>query len=241
MKSRSLNFLLLLGLINLIAEPTEGQSPLTVFVEGGLIIGTPLGPISTVSEGASGRLGQGVNAGIEVSARLLDRWSFNGGILFAHKSNEFQTPVAGKYNLAGGVLGIRLPFPINAKYTGIADGEFSNQYLDFPVFFGFHTGKRTALSIGYQYSHLLRGRLDGEADVKALLFNFRDQEFDESHLIKGFDHAAIAGVHYRFVNNLELRLRFSYGLNGIFSQTPEGMSNMRNLYLGAMLAYGFEL
>ena len=232
---------MLLGIITLITVQTKAQSPIAIYLEGGLIMGTPLGSISSVPEGATGRLGIGANAGIEVGVRLINRLSLHGGALFAHKSNEFQTPVAGKYNLAGGVLGIRLPFPVNVKYTGTATGEFSNQYVDFPLYLGFQAGKRTTVSLGYQYSHLLSGRLDGEADVKALALNFRDQEFDESHLIKGYDHAAIAGVHYQLVNNLEMRLRFSYGLNGIFSEAPEGMNNMRNLYLGAMLAYGFRL
>ncbi len=240
MRLSLLNLIWALGSLFMFGTSLQAQSPLTVYAQGGLIIGTPLGNISSVPEGATGKLGVGANAGLELKINLSRRMSLNTGILFAHKSNEFETPVSGKYNLSDGILGIKLPFPINAKYKGTATGEFSNQYLDFPIYVGLQTGRRTVLSFGYQYSQLLQGRLNGEADVKALLLNFRDQEFDESHLISEEDHAALAGVHYQIADHLEMRLRFAYGLKGIFTEAPEGMDNMRNLYMGLMLAYGFR-
>ena len=241
MKFLLLNLSLFASLSIIATNYSFAQPNVRLYLQSGIITGTPMGSLSNIPEGATGSLGVGINSGFELKMAFHNRFSLNIGALFAKKSNEFLTPVEGKYNISDGILGIKLPFPINVNYKGMASGRFLNKYIDIPIHVGFQAGKRTMVSLGYQYSKLISGQLSGEADIKALALNFKDQKFDESHLIKTFDHAAIAGVHYQFVDNLEIRLRFGYGLNGIFSQSPEGMNNMRNLYLGTMLAYGFQL
>jgi len=216
----------------------QSQSRISLYVQGGVLIGSPFGEIP---EGATGKPGVRASTGAEMKWEIGHRFSAHIGALFAHKSNEFQTPVTGKYNISDGVLGIRLPFPINVNYTGTVYGAISNKYVDLPFYAGFQVGKRVMLALGYQYSHLLEGQFDGTADVRALALNFPGQEFDESHLLRKDDHAAIAGMHYRLFDQLEMRLRFGYGLNNIFTEIPEGMSSLRNLYLGLMFAYGFPL
>ena len=240
MKSLLLNLTLLI-VLSVCSTVLMAQSQVTLYLQTGIITGSPMGALSEIPEGATGAPGIGMNAGFEFKVRTSDRFSVNAGALYAQKSNQFQTPVTGKYNIADGILGIKLPFPVNVKYKGEAEGVFSNHYIDLPLYLGIQAGRRFSFNLGYQYSYLLNGRLSGLADVKALLLNFKDQEFDESHLINKNDQAAIGGVHYRFANRLEMRLRFSYGISRVFSRVPEGMSNMRNLYMGAMLAYGLKL
>ena len=238
MKKCLLNLSLVLSLFLTVVFQLEAQSRVVLYAQGGVLVGTPFGEIP---EGATGRPGVRASTGIEMKWTATSIFSVHLGALFAHKSNEFQTPVTGKYNISDGVLGIRLPFPINVNYTGTVYGAISNKYVDIPIYGGIQIGRKTMLTIGYQYSHLLDGQFDGTADVRALALNFPGQEFDESHLLRDDDHAAIAGMHYQFFDQLEMRLRFGFGLNNIFTEIPDGMSSMRNLYLGVMLAYGFPL
>ena len=238
MKNCLLNLCLSFILFGSIVSQVEAQSRISVYAQGGVLIGTPFGEIP---EGATGKPGVRASAGAEMKWIVANKYSLHFGVLFAHKSNEFRTPVTGKYNISDGVLGIKLPFPLNVNYRGTVNGAISNKYIDIPFYAGFQVGKRMMLTLGYQYSHLLEGQFDGTADVRALALNFPGQKFDESHLLRKDDHAAMAGMHYRLFNQLEMRLRFGYGLNNIFTEIPEGMSSLRNLYLGLMLAYGFPL
>lgn len=238
MKNCLLNLSLAFVLFVSIVLQLKAQGKISVYVQGGVLIGSPFGEIP---EGATGKPGVRASTGAEMKWDVADKFSVHIGALFAHKSNEFQTPVTGKYNISDGVLGIKLPFPINVKYSATVYGGISNKYVDIPLYGGFQVGKKIMLALGYQYSHLLEGQFDGTADVRALALNFPGQEFDESHLLRKDDHAAIAGMHYRLFHQLEMRLRFGYGLNNIFTEIPEGMNSLRNLYLGVMLAYGFPL
>lgn len=238
MKKCLLNLSLVFILFVSIIFQLKAQSRISLYAQGGVLIGSPFGEIP---EGATGKPGVRASTGVEMKWVIDSNFSAHIGGLFAHKSNEFQTPVTGKYNISDGVLGIRLPFPINVNYSGTVYGAISNKYVDVPIYLGFQLGKRTMLALGYQYSHLLDGQFDGTADVRALALNFPGQKFDESHLLRKDDHAAIAGMHYRLFDQLEMRLRFGYGLNNIFTEIPDGMSSLRNLYLGMMLAYGFPL
>lgn len=238
MKNCLLNLSLTFVLFVSIVLQVKAQSRISIYAQGGVLIGTPFGEIP---EGATGKPGVRASTGVEMKWALANKFSVHMGALFAHKSSEFQTPVTGKYNISDGVLGIRLPFPINVNYRGTVYGAISNKYVDIPVYGGFQVGKRTMLALGYQYSRLLEGQFDGTADVRALALNFPGQAFDESHLLRKDDHAATVGMHYRLFDQLEMRLRFGYGLNDIFTEIPEGMNSLRNLYLGVMLAYGFPL
>lgn len=238
MKNCVLNLSLAFVLFMALVLQLKAQSRISIYAQGGVMIGSPFGEIP---EGATGKPGVRASTGVEMKWAAAPKISIHVGALFAHKSNEFQTPVTGKYNISDGVLGIRLPFPINVNYRGTVYGAISNKYVDLPIYGGLQVGRRTMITLGYQYSHLLDGQFDGTADVRALTLNFPGQEFDESHLLRQDDHAAIAGMHYLLFDQLEMRLRFGYGLNNIFTEIPDGMSSMRNLYLGVMLAYGFPL
>ncbi|MBX2872734.1 MAG: outer membrane beta-barrel protein [Saprospiraceae bacterium] len=238
MKNCLLNLSLIFVLFTSTVSYLRSQSRISIYAQGGVLIGSPFGEIP---EGATGKPGVRASTGAELKWTITHKLSAHIGALFAHKSNEFQTPVTGKYNISDGVLGIKLPFPINVNYRGTVYGAISNKYVDIPVYAGFQVGRRTMLALGYQYSHLLDGRFDGTADVRALALNFPGQEFDESHLLRKDDHAVIAGMHYQLFAPMEIRLRFGYGLNNIFTEIPDGMSSLRNLYLGLMVAYGFSL
>ena len=216
----------------------EAQSGFSLYAQGGALIGTPMGKIP---EGATGKLGVKFSSGIELKWIAFQNFSLHLGALFAHKSNEFQTPVEGKYNISDGVLGVQLPFPININYRGTVNGAISNKYIDIPLYGGFRVGRRLTLALGYQYSRLLEGQFDGEVDVRALALSFPDQKFDESHLLRKDDHAAVVGAYFSLTDRWEIRFRFAGGLNDIFTEIPEGMSSLHNLYMGVMLAYGFSL
>ena len=205
-------------------------------INTGVIVGSPI--MSPIPEGATGKPGWGVNLGTEIRIPLLDKLMFHGGIAYAVKGSEYTSPIEGKYDVAEGVLGIELPFPLEANYTGDVEGKFKNTYLDFPIYVNYRILKRLSLSAGFQYSKLLNGSMTGTVDVNTLLFlNFNDQPFDQSELIKKNDKALLGEINFLILNNLNLKFRGTYGLNQILTEDPSGLGNPRNIYLGVMLSY----
>ena len=205
-------------------------------INTGAIVGSPI--MSPIPEGATGSPGWGINLGTEIRLPILEKLTLHGGIAYAIKGSEYTSPIEGKYDVAEGVLGIELPFPLDVNYTGQVDGKFKNTYLDFPVYINYRILKRMSLSAGFQYSKLLTGSMKGTVDVNTLLFlNFNDQVFDQSELIKKNDKALLGEINFHVLPYLELKLRGSYGIDQILTEDPSGLGNPRNIYLGMMLGY----
>ena len=205
-------------------------------INTGTIVGSPV--MSPIPEGATGQPGWGINVGTEFLFSFDEKLSIHGGIQYAVKGSEYMSPIEGKYDVAEGVLGIELPFPLEADYTGEVEGKFKNTYLDFPIYVNYRILKRLSLSAGFQYSKLLSGSMTGEVDVNTLLFlNFNNQAFDQSELIKENDKALLGELNIHILDNLVLQLRGSYGLSPILTEDPSGLGNPRNIYLGVMLGY----
>lgn len=205
-------------------------------INAGAIVGSPV--MSPIPEGATGKPGKGINIGTEILFSINEKLSIHGGVQYAVKGSEYTSPIEGRYDIAEGVLGIELPFPLEANYTGEVEGEFKNSYLDFPLYAKYKVLKRLSLSAGFQYSRLLSGSMTGEADINALFFiNINDQPFDQSDLIKKNDKALLGELNFHILDNLELKLRGTYGLSPILTEDPTGLGNPRNIYMGVMLGY----
>ena len=225
-----LSFLLFFFFQNLIHAQIGWQ------INTGTIVGSPV--MSPIPEGATGQPGWGINVGTEILFSIDEKLSLHGGVHYAVKGSEYTSPIEGRYDVAEGVLGIELPFPLEADYTGNVEGKFKNTYLDIPFYVKYRVLKRLSLSAGFQYSKLLSGSMTGEVDVNTLLFlNFIDQPFDQSELIKENDKALLGELNFHILDNLELKLRGTYGLSPILTEDPSGLGNPRNIYLGVMLGY----
>jgi len=206
-----------------------------VFLRGGLSIGSPI-IVKNIPEGATGKPGFGPNLGIQWRERFHPNFSLAIGIGYSEKGSQFTSPVTGKYDAARGILGETFPIPIRIKYTGTVDAKIQNNYLDFPIIASVHTA-RWRFGLGYQYSKLLKGRLAGSVDVKALLLTFNDQAFDESANIQTRENVALLSIERAFSDRISLSFETSVSLGRLMIQEEEGVSNPRNVYAHLLVGY----
>jgi len=206
-------------------------------MRSGITTGSPI-IIRNIPDGATGKPGIGFNAGLEFTYRIFPRISITLGAAYAEKGSSFTSPVSGKYDAARGVFGERFPFPLRVKYTGSVAANFNMTYIDFPVMTNVHF-KKWQMGMGYQYSTMLTGKFDGAVDVKALLLNFKDQQFDESENIKDYDHALILKVGRQMSKRLLVAVNIAVSTQRLLIQPEEGFSNPRNVF--ANLLVGFRI
>ncbi len=205
---------------------------ISVHVQGGLITGTPYFP---PPEGATGRPGTGLVLGGELGWELFPGLSLRAGGYYAEKGGEFTSPVAGKYDAVTGLLGIDLPIGINVNYTGTVKGAYDMAYVDIPLYLSYRLHRWGSIGLGYQYSHLIRGQLDGSADIRVLAFTFRNQEFDQSHLILDRDHALLMEGTIHMLPFIHVTIRGGLGLSPMMREDPENPGLPKNYYVGFML------
>ncbi len=204
-------------------------------IRAGITTGSPI-VVKDIPSEATGRPGVGLNAGIEYTYVFHPRFSMTLGAAYAKKGSSFTSPVSGKYDATRGVFGERFPFPLRIKYTGNVAAGFDMTYLDFPVLANFHM-KKWWIGLGYQYSKMLDGTLNGSVDVKALLLNFNDQAFDESDNIKDYDHSAILKIGRQLTDRISIAIDFTVSAQQLMIEAEEGFSNPRNVFINVLAGY----
>jgi len=206
-------------------------------VRAGITTGSPI-VVSSIPSEATGQPGIGLNAGLELTYVFHPRFSVTIGGAYAKKGSTFSSPVSGKYDATRGVFGERFPFPLRVKYTGNVDAGFDMTYLDFPVLLNVHL-KKWWIGLGYQYSTMLDGTLDGSVDVKALLLKFNDQAFDMSENIKDYGHSVILKVGRQLTQRFSIATDFTVSGQQLMLDMEEGFSNPRNVFINVLV--GFKL
>lgn len=206
-------------------------------IRAGITTGSPI-VLKNIPSGATGKPGLGLNAGFELTYLFHPKFSVTIGGAYAKKGSSFSSPVSGKYDATRGVFGARFPFPLRVKYTGTVDAGFDMTYLDFPILANIHL-KKWWIGLGYQYSTMLEGSLDGSVDVKALLLKFNDQAFDESDNIKDYDHSIILKIGRQLTNRFSIATDFTVSGQQLMIEAEEGFSNPRNVFINVLV--GFKL
>ena len=206
-------------------------------IRGGITTGSPI-VLKNIPSGATGKPGLGLNAGLELTYLFHPKFSVTIGGAYAKKGSSFSSPVSGKYDATRGIFGARFPFPLRVKYTGTVEAGFDMAYLDFPVLANIHL-KKWWIGLGYQYSTMLEGSLDGSVDVKALLLKFNDQAFDESDNIKDYDHSIILKIGRQLTNRFSIAADFTVSGQQLMIEAEEGFSNPRNVFINVLV--GFKL
>ncbi len=206
-------------------------------IRAGLTTGSPI-ILKDIPEGATGRLGFGINAGLEYSYIFHPKFSVTIGAAYAEKRSHFSSPISGKYDAARGVFGENFPFPLRVSYTGDVSASFKNSYLDFPILANIHL-KKWRIGLGYQYSRLLKGGLGGSVNVKALFMNFDNQAFDESHNIKDNDNMIVLRIARQLSSRINIAADFTVSTQRLMIEPEEGFKNPRNVYFNLLL--GFKL
>jgi len=206
-------------------------------IRAGITTGSPI-VVKNIPSGATGQPGIGLNIGLEYTYAFHPKFSMTLGAAYAKKGSSFTSPVSGKYDATRGVFGERFPFPLRVKYTGNVSAGFDMTYLDFPVIININM-KKWWIGLGYQYSKMLNGTLDGSVDVKALLLKFNDQAFDESENIKDYDHSAILKIGRQLTNRISIATDFTVSAQRLMIEAEEGFSNPRNVFVNVLV--GFKL
>lgn len=204
-------------------------------IRAGITTGSPI-VLKNIPSEATGKPGIGLNAGVEYTYVFHPKFSMTIGATYAKKGSSFTSPVSGKYDATRGVFGERFPFPLRVKYTGTVAAGFDMTYLDFPVLVNIHL-KKWWIGLGYQYSKMLDGTLDGSVDVKALLLKFNDQAFDESANMKDYDHAGILKIGRQLSKKVSIAMDFTVSAQQLLIEAEEGFSNPRNVFINALVGY----
>ncbi len=206
-------------------------------VRAGITTGSPI-VLKNIPSGATGKPGLGLNAGLELTYLFHPKFSVTIGGAYAKKGSSFSSPVIGKYDATRGIFGARFPFPLRVKYTGTVEAGFDMTYLDFPILANIHL-RKWWIGLGYQYSTMLEGSLDGSVDVKALLLKFNDQAFDESDNIKDYDHSIILKIGRQLTNRFSIATDLIVSGQRLMIEAEEGFSNPRNVFVNVLI--GFKL
>lgn len=229
---RLLPVLFLITIFSGTVHDSLAQRRIHLAAHAGITIGSPY---DTPPEGATGQPGIGPSWGGEVSLDLWKNWRILTGLYYAEKGSTFQSPVEGTYNAADGSFGFTLPFAINVDYTGTVTGSYRNRYLDIPLVMTYQPTKWISVGLGYQYSHLLTGRMKGSVDVRAVGLTFEDQPFDQSDLIYDQDQAFLFDINGHFLRIFEIKIRTGIGLTPMMAEDPEGFGRPKNYYVAMMV------
>ena len=229
---------LLLAFFMMLRFSLFAQNPIQLEVQSGLVIGSPFSkiPDNVVDFGGAPSIAPTFRA--IVHYHFSESLSAAFGLGYAKKGNNFNTTIEDKYDVARGIFGENFPLPFNVNYTASSDGSFDNQYLDIPIYLTFRRNKFHFIC-GYQYSRLLRAGFDGVVDVRVLFVDLSPMNFDESEQIRPNDHAVLAGMSFELRPKLTFTGQFTYAINYIFKEAPEGVPNMRNLYGALLIGYRF--
>ncbi|MEM7367717.1 MAG: outer membrane beta-barrel protein [Bacteroidota bacterium] len=226
-QSGTIFFLLFLFLPGLIAQ----FPPIDIELQGGMLVGTPYGQLPSTVTASSGKPGVNPHIRAIASVQLMPHLSVNTGIGYARKSSSFAVTIEDQLDVGQELFGLNLPIPLNVDYTAKSQGTFDNHYLDVPLYTEIRFKQAIwYLQFGYQYSHLLKGSLQGEAEVNAGFLDLGTTEFDESSSLNPRDHALLFGAGRNLNTWGKIGLGFSYGVGKLFTEVPDGMSQMRNLY-----------
>jgi hypothetical protein len=208
----------------------------------GLQIGANYGsPIGKVANGAKGKLGAGLIAGMYGRFRLTDRIAVQTELRFSLKKSSFFTPISGDTTIQQEVLpGVIVP--IATYYNGTVEGSFNNLYFEMPVLASIRLGHRLDVLVGAYISYLAHGANEGLADI-VIGNNFRhdvDVPFDQSEFLSNVDYGAVLGGQYEIFQGINLGLRFSSGLRSVYKSSYTAVDgSVPNVYLQATLGYTF--
>ena len=235
MKSTFYLFFLLLPIIGF-----SQNKPSRFHIDGvlGLNIGAPIpDDVRNSPEGTTGAPGAKLAVGAISELVLTKKLSFSSGLLLSIKGAKFSGPMDGKFNIAKEILGDNFPIEINVDIEGEMEGEFSNTYLDIPLFISYQANRKWQFSAGYQYARLQRAQFNGTADIKVFFINLKNQEWDESELIAMNEHALLAGMKYNISKRISANLQMNYAMTKLFAEESDDFPNPRNIYMKLMVGY----
>jgi hypothetical protein len=229
----SVIILLIIWLTDAVAQST------TYGFKGAVTTGTPY---SEPAEGATGKLGTGPVIGFYWKHNLGGHFGINIELYYSYKKASFHSPVSGDTIYQALIAGNTYNIP--TSYSGWVDGQFKNNYIDFPALLAYRLGKKFNVLAGPQVSFLFKGNNYGTADMivgedpNYPYTTVEDEPFDESNQLNKWDYGFVCGTNYEASAKLNFNLNCSYGLRSIYKKSYSNTTGtVRNIYLQFSLGY----
>ena len=126
----------MLALVGLAASPLRALDP-RIGAKIGTSVGSPV-PFGDIPEGATGSPILGLVAGFWVDWYAKDTWTVVSEVQYVHYGASFSTPLE-NHPIVDRVPvsapdGTTVIYEVETVFTGTATGEFSNDYVQFPVY-----------------------------------------------------------------------------------------------------------
>ncbi len=207
-------------------------------IKGGFNYGTPYG---VADEGATGILGLGPAVGLYFRAQLNMKWKVQAEFLYSRKSSTFKNPFKG--DTIYEVKDEENPYKVHTHYDGWVEGEFDNVYLDIPVIFMYVLSERWMLTIGPQFSYLLKGKNTGTADFiigdpNNPFDTIPNYPIDQSSELNKWDYGIMVGSVYNISKRFYTSLSVTTGLISVYNSSYAEVDRIyRNIYLQAALGF----
>ena len=179
----------------------------------------------------------GADVGFYGVFHLSDKFAIQPEVLYSLQSVNFVEPEAYvDYVYVDGFFGPDFVVSEVGTY-GDVEAQQNLHYLNVPVLANIYLTEGLSLQIGPQIGFLLNGtaRLDpNDEQVAGLITDFEDQ-IDITDRLNRVSLAASAGLQYELPSNLNLGLRYNFGLTDVVDDTEDVVSltnQVGQLYLG---------
>jgi hypothetical protein len=219
----------------------EGLHP-SAGVRIGSAIGSPI-PIGDVPEGASGTPVVGIVVGAYVDWYTGHNWSVVSEVQFVHYASTFSTPLTDQPYIDQ--VPIQTPdggtviLEVNTSFTGTATGQFSNDYLQLPVYAAWQAFDRWRFISGVYLGWLIATKShatgSGQVGIRPETVE-KDMYFSEK--LNGLDYGIQLGAQYQAFTDLSLDLRGVLGLTSIFDEQFQTVDRtIQNTFVHLTLSY----
>jgi len=214
----------------------------TVGARIGGSLGSPI-PFGNIPEGASGSPIVGLVAGGYVDWGLSSTWTVVSEVQFVHYGASFSTPLQDHPIVER--IPVQAPdgstaiYEVETVFTGTANGEFSNNYIQLPVYAAWSplpkwrfTG---GLYLGWLVSTSSYATGTGTVGIRPEVVE-KDMYFDEK--LRGIDYGMQLGTQFFAFEDLFVDLRGVLGLTSIFDEEYKTVDRtVQNAYVHITLGY----
>ena len=223
------------------ALPVQALEP-TFGARLGASVGSPV-PFGNIPEGASGSAIIGLVVGGWVDWYATSTWSVVSEIQYVHYGSSFSTPLTDHPVIDRIPVttpdGETVIFEVETVFTGTATGEFSNDYIQVPVYAAWKpltdwrfTG---GAYLGWLISTQSYAKGVGQVGIRPEVVE-QDMYFEEK--INGVDYGLLLGTQYQMFEELSLDLRATLGLTSIFDESFQTVDRtVQNFYVHCTFAY----
>lgn len=205
-------------------------------IKAGINVGALIAPIE---EGSSGQPQLGPLVGITANFPFNEKAGIEGVLQYVRSGVKFQSSLP-KQDTMWTISVSGMDFLIPATYKAEVDGQMRIDYVDLPLSFYYHLGKRMRISSGPRVAYLLNKKFEGTSDVivgDTGVFDQFTEEFEESTLLHNFDLGWTLGGQYQLFSKLALDFKIESGFLPLNDTNTQITDEFRSLFLNFNLIY----